>query len=647
MNGTTLYEPQLSPGRLRPLLAAFGKLRIGVVGDFCLDVYWTEAGEPGSVSLETGLPTRRGRLAHATPGAAGAVALNLRALGCAVEAFGVVGDDMWGRELRRGLEVEGVGVDGLPGEVDGWETPVYGKPYVNGAEQARLDLGMENRLPDAAAERLVKALEGRIAHLRAVVIVEQLGEALLTARLREALQRSIGRHADKLFVLDSRSQAGAWKDVVLRINGHEAAAAIGEAVSASAPNEVVVPGDLAARAAAALAQKSGRPAIVSRGDRGCIVAATSERLHVPALQVLGKLDAVGAGDALTAAVTAAMAAGQGPLEAAALGNVAAAVVCGKLRRTGTASAGEILAAAEDADLVYYPDLADDPRAAKYIEGTEIEIVSGRPAPTKVTHAIFDHDGTISTLRQGWEAIMEPMMARAILGPKFETADSLTYQRIVERSRDFIDKTTGIQTLIQMQGLAALVREYGFVPENEVLDEHGYKKIYNDELIKMVAQRAERLKKGELEPRDYAMKGAIELLHALKKAGVVLYLASGTDEPDVKAEAAAMGYADLFEGHIYGSTGDVTKDAKKMVLDRILDEIGPEAMGGLIMVGDGPVEIRETRKRGGFTIGVASDEVRRFGMNASKRTRVIRAGCDWLIPDFAQVGILLKLLNVCG
>jgi hypothetical protein len=107
----------------------------------------------------------------------------------------------------------------------------------------------------------------------------------------------------------------------------------------------------------------------------------------------------------------------------------------------------------------------------------------------------------------------------------------------------------------------------------------------------------------------------------------------------------MGYADLFEGHICGSTGDVTKDAKKMVLDRILSEIGAEAMGRLIMLGDGPVEIRETKKRGGFTIGVASDEVRRFGMNAGKRTRVIRAGCDWLVADFAQVGKILELLNV--
>jgi phosphoglycolate phosphatase-like HAD superfamily hydrolase len=349
--------------------------------------------------------------------------------------------------------------------------------------------------------------------------------------------------------------------------------------------------------------------------------------------------------ALTAVATLALAAGWGPVEAATLGNLAAAIVAGKRQGAAVASVADLVVAAEEPDWIYWPDLADDARAARYFEGTEIEIVSGAEPPKRLTHAILDHDGTISTLRQGWEAIMEPVMVRAILGRAYDSVDQATYRRILDRSRDFIDKTTGIQTLIQMQGLVALVHEYGYVPEAEVLDEHGYKKIYNDALMKMVEQRAERLRKGELESRDYAMKGAIDLLHALKRAGVRLYLASGTDEPDVKAESAAMGYADLFEGRIYGSIGDVTKDAKKMVLDRILKEIGQDAMAGVVTVGDGPVELRETRRRGGFTLGVLSDEVRRFGANMSKRARLVRAGADWIVPDFAQLSRLLALLHV--
>jgi hypothetical protein len=43
--------------------------------------------------------------------------------------------------------------------------------------------------------------------------------------------------------------------------------------------------------------------------------------------------------------------------------------------------------------------------------------------------------------------------------------------------------------------------------------------------------------------------------------------------------------------------------------------------------------------------VAGDEIRRFGLNESKRTRLIKAGADVIIPDFSQYGHLLRLLNI--
>jgi hypothetical protein len=56
-------------------------------------------------------------------------------------------------------------------------------------------------------------------------------------------------------------------------------------------------------------------------------------------------------------------------------------------------------------------------------------------------------------------------------------------------------------------------------------------------------------------------------------------------------------------------------------------------------------MRETHKRGGLTVGVASDEVRRFGLNNTKRTRLIRAGADLIVPDFTQLDRLLALLSL--
>ena len=64
---------------------------------------------------------------------------------------------------------------------------------------------------------------------------------------------------------------------------------------------------------------------------------------------------------------------------------------------------------------------------------------------------------------------------------------------------------------------------------------------------------------------------------------------------------------------------------------------------LITFGDGPVEMRECRKVGGFSVGIASDEIRRHGLSIEKRARLIKAGAHIIIPDFSQGSYLTQLL----
>jgi len=315
----------------------------------------------------------------------------------------------------------------------------------------------------------------------------------------------------------------------------------------------------------------------------------------------------------------------------------------KLHMTGTASPEEIREAAKDLNYVFEAELAESPRHAKKLPGTDIEIVGHLPGDLEIKHCIFDHDGTLSVLREGWEQVMEPVMMQAILGKHLNTVDAAVYDRVQQMSRDFIDRTTGIQTLVQMLGLVKLVQQAGFVPENEILDNHGYKAVYNKALLEMIKERTEKLASGELDSIDLQVKNAGLLLQSLYDRGVKLYLASGTDEADVIAEAEAMGYAHLFEGRIFGAVGDVNVEAKKVVLERIIRE-NKLAGHEFATFGDGPVEMRETQKRGGLCVGVASDEVRGFGWNMAKRKRLIRAGAQILVPDFSQLTALLKILQ---
>ena len=633
----------LSSERLESILARMPAARGAVIGDYCLDVYWILDMQASEPSLETGIPTQPVREQHYSLGGAGNVVANLSALGVGtIHAFGVVGEDPFGERLVALLEQRGVNCDGMlrVARQSDWQTLAYCKPYIGADELPRLDVGNFNRLPDSVAALLCEKLEALLPHLDLVIINEQVLAGIHTAYLQSELRAVMRRHEDAVFVFDGRHCADSYPDACLKVNAHEALRLCGNEKD---PQELVLREE--ARAAAETLQKrTGKPVFVTRGDRGCIVRTARDTTEIPGLQVIGAVDPVGAGDSFLAGLSAGLAVQSEPAEAAQIGNFAARVTVRKIKQTGTASAEEILEVGASPRYVYEPELADDPRRAVYWEDTHIEIVRDTPGEFRVQYAIFDHDGTVSTLRQGWEEVMAPMMVGAVLGQQYATANEALYHKVVQRVRSYIDQTTGIQTLSQMEGLVGLVRELGLVPEDEVLDMHGYKAIYNEALMEKVRARVRRLQSGELDSRDFAVKNSVELLHKLHAAGVKLYLASGTDQADVESEATAMGYAALFDGGIFGAVGDVAKEAKRIVLERILSDIGDIA-GRLVTFGDGPVEIRETHIRGGLAVGVASDEVRRFDLNPAKRSRLIRAGASVIIPDFSQLRELLRFLNV--
>ena len=112
---------------------------------------------------------------------------------------------------------------------------------------------------------------------------------------------------------------------------------------------------------------------------------------------------------------------------------------------------------------------------------------------------------------------------------------------------------------------------------------------------------------------------------------------------MKAEAAVMGYAQLFDGGIHGAVGDLKIEAKRVVVERII-EGGGMSGAELLVVGDGPVELREGGRHNALRLGIASNEICRYGLDLTKRSRLIRAGADLVIPDFSQMDRLLPFLG---
>lgn len=632
----------MKPETLKELLEKIGNVRIAIIGDFCLDAYWFVDESKREISIETGKPTTPVSIQKYSLGGAGNVASNLASLGAGqIWTLGVTGRDPFASEMISLMESAGINTDYLLTQETSWSTHVYIKPHIGETEQSRIDFGNFNRLSEETAVSLLASLEKVSKEASLVIINQQVLSGIHTPFFRKKLVDVISSLPEKIFIADSRNFMEDYTGAYRKMNDSEAARLCG---IAKQPGEIISRNEVL-EFASQLNLRFGKPVFITRGGNGSVVAGENGITEVPGLMIISPTDTVGAGDSYLAGAAATLAAGYSLETAALLGTYTAGVTVQKLYQTGTASPEEIIAIGSSPDFSYNPDIASDIRHAEYHGGTEIEIIKKPDEKLKVKYAVFDNDGTISALREGWEHIMAPMMIKAILGEKYSEAGESLYARVKNAVNEMIDKTTGVQTLKQMQMLIKLVRDFGCVDEKDILDEAGYKLIYNKELLAMVREREEKLKEGEISVDDLTIKGSVAFLHALYNRGVKLFLTSGTDEEDVKHEAAVLAYDHLFEGRIYGATGRIDTEAKKVVLDRLLDSLGTEESSAIVTFGDGPVEIRETRKRGGVTVGVASNEIRRYGLNITKRTRLIKAGADLIIPDFSQYEKLLQLLNI--
>ena len=236
---------------------------------------------------------------------------------------------------------------------------------------------------------------------------------------------------------------------------------------------------------------------------------------------------------------------------------------------------------------------------------------------KLACAVFDFDGTLSTLRCGWESVMEPLMLECIFGDKY------TEENVAEVKK-YIAQSTGIQTILQMKWLAERVKKEG----KEALDPWAYKAEYNRRLMINVEKNKAEAKNGMAD--KYVMRGARAFLTALKNKGVTLYAASGTDEADVICEAKILGLADFFE-EIAGAKPHNEDCSKEATLKRLVSQ----SNGGLLVVGDGPVEIRLGKEFGACTLGICGKEKELCGFDEVKVSRLTSAGAHALVDCFEE------------
>ena len=355
----------------------FKGLKALVAGDVMLDRYWH--GDTARISPEAPVPIVRVDSREERPGGAGNVAVNLAALGVETRLLGLCGEDDAAHALCALLETAGVAAHllAVPG------LPTITKLRVMSRHQQLLRLDFEQLFPDQAAARLAESFA---AHLEGVdvVVLSDYGKGTLGQ-----VQTLIGaaRAARIPVLVDPKGTD---------FNRYRGASALtpnlGEFLAVAGP--CPAPADLAQAGNAWCRKLALDRLVITRSEQGIsLFDAVTNHEHLPA-QAREVFDVTGAGDTVIAVLAAARARGLEWPAAAALANVAASWVVGKLG-TVAISAVELRQAVGEANGESH-GVMDEPALLA-------AVTRARAAGERVvmTNGCFDvlHPGHIRYLRQ--------------------------------------------------------------------------------------------------------------------------------------------------------------------------------------------------------------------------------------------------------
>lgn len=340
----------VTEAQLKVILNQFREQRILVIGDFYLDAYWYIDKTLSTLSLETPWHTNPVVEQRYSPGAAGTVTNNLKALGVgSVYTLGVVGEDGFGGTLLNCLQANGCLTDFMVQAPD-WVTPTYLKPIHRGYEDVetegpRFDIENQSPMIKDVESAVIDALQACVPLVDGIIVGDQMpleNLGVITNRVREELCRLALTFPEKIFFADSRTRIGAYRNVIVKPNRFEAKCAVqpewsGQAVDIEAAKQCAV----------ALAQQMHNTVYVTLGEDGILVYHEGKFTHIPGIPVDSEIDPVGAGDSVSAGLVATLCSLRTSREGAAVGaayvgNLVASITVTKIGTTGTASPAEIL-----------------------------------------------------------------------------------------------------------------------------------------------------------------------------------------------------------------------------------------------------------------------------------------------------------------
>ena len=331
--------------RLLELMDRFGDLRIAVVGDLFLDRWYDVDRRLDEPSLETGLTAYQVVAKRPAAGAAGTVMNNLAALGVGkIYAIVLLGDDGDGYDSIKAMKRRGIDTSLVVSSEEVW-TPTYNKTTfvaegMPPEETNRLDVKNRKITPDHLQDQLIANVRKIAGEVDAIVLLDQLMEencGVVTDRMLAAIDEIAAEYPDLLIYGDSRGFIHKFRNMIIKCNNHEALGLVSVQDSGEFEQSIVEDAMDQIRA------RTGRPVFISCNKFGVMAQWEGKKHLVPAVRHNCEIDVCGAGDACSAGIISALAAGGTHVEAAEMGNLSSGVTVRMLGETGAAERTKVLA----------------------------------------------------------------------------------------------------------------------------------------------------------------------------------------------------------------------------------------------------------------------------------------------------------------
>ncbi len=315
----------LSKAALRKRIVNLSQGKVAVIGDLLIDELLE--GKPERISREAPVLILEHVDTQHIPGGAANTAHNIVALGAKCHAIGICGKDEYASKMAAMLDRHGITHSLVtdPDRPTTVKTRILSKAHSLRQQLLRLDRISHDPISPKIEAQLVEKITQSATSYQAVILSDYragvISEGVIRTCRRLALKQNL------MVVVDAQDCFDRFQDCALITpNQPDTEKALGYSLSSP---------ELLRKAGQHLLERTGVKAIlITRGGDGMVLFQQGQPMaELPAFNRSDVFDVTGAGDTVVATMTLALVTGASPVEAMALGNLAAGIV---VKKSGTA-----------------------------------------------------------------------------------------------------------------------------------------------------------------------------------------------------------------------------------------------------------------------------------------------------------------------